>query len=284
MGGAWGDDPWRRHAYRWHDERGWTEHVSDGVTEALDRPGERPVVTEPSAPNATIGPVWIDTSKAARIEPEPVTLTEVLGSSTPPRRWPLAVLGMIGSFALGGWIFSGGDSDQPVGVSAVEDVVESTVMGIDVPVDEPAVVLPTTTEYIVPVAPSLPAPVTLPVEQPVPAPITIGTVPLAWAPLSDAERAARNDGAIDAFEQATVGEVIAAFGMTPLTPEDVQAVGAAGCQVAAVSPTRADFEAGLLGPISAATIPPLQWGLVAGVAGAVMCLDEFIRLGLFPTV
>lgn len=283
MGGAWGDDPWRRYAYRWYDERGWTEHVSDGVNEALDQPGDRQVFAAPSAPSAPTGPVWIEQPSTVRVEPTPVTMSAVLGSSSPaPRRWPLMVLGMIASFALGGWIFSGGDDDQPVGVSSVEDAVDTTVLGIDDPADEPTpVLLPTTTENTVPVAPSLPAPVTLPVDPSAPAPVTIGTLPL---PVSDAERAARNDGAIDPFEQATIDLIIAGFGMPAPTREELLAMGTTLCQAAAASPTMAELEAAIIGPMTSAALPPLQWGFLAGAAGGTLCLDELVRLGIVPAM
>ncbi len=268
MGGAWGDDPWRRYAYRWYDERGWTEHVSDGVNEALDQPGERQVFAAPSAPSA---PVWNESSSTVRVEPTPVTMSAVLGSSTSPapRRWPLAVLGMIASFALGGWVFSGDDDDQPVGVSAVEDVTDTTVMGIDVPVGEPTpVLLPTTTENTVPVAPSLPPPVTL-------APAVTLAAP------TEAERTARNDGMIDELEQAGADQLLAGFGM-PVSPrEELLAIGTMMCQAAASSPTQAELERALIGPMSSAAMP-MQWGFLAGLAGGLMCIDELARLGLVP--
>lgn len=268
MAGAWGDDPWRRHAYRWYDERGWTEHVSDGVNEALDQPGDRQTFAAPSAPSATSGPVWIETSGAVRVEPEPVRLTTVLGSTPAPRRWPLAVLGMIASFALGGWIFSGGDDDQPVGVAAVEDVRDTTVMGIDVPIgdDTPAVMLPTTTENTVPVATTPPPPVTVP----------------ALPPLSEADRVARNDGAIDELEKAGLDLLIAGFGYPAPTREELLAIGTTTCQLAATSLTRTDFEVALIGPVSTSGIPPLQWAIVAGLAAGMMCIDEIARLDIVP--
>ncbi len=40
MSGSWSNDPWNRFPYRWRDERGWTEHVSDGPNEYLDPPGD----------------------------------------------------------------------------------------------------------------------------------------------------------------------------------------------------------------------------------------------------
>ena len=291
MAGAWGDDPWRRYAYRWYDERGWSEHVSDGVNEGLDQPGDRQAFAAPSAPVAPSapfapiapsGPVWIEEPATVRVESAPVTVGAAPGSSTSqaPRRWPLAVLGMVASFALGGWIFSGGDDDQPVGVSAVEDVVDSTVLTADVPmaVDVP-VVLPTTTALVEPVAPSLPAPVTPPVD-PAAAPVTIGTLPL---PVSDAERAARNDGTIDPFEKATIDQIFAGLDMPTTTNEELLAIGATLCQAAAASPTQADLEAAILGPLTSAGMSPLRWGFLAGGAGGVMCLDELVRLGIVPT-
>ena len=40
VSGSWSNDPWNRFPYRWRDERGWTEHVSDGPNEYLDPPGD----------------------------------------------------------------------------------------------------------------------------------------------------------------------------------------------------------------------------------------------------
>jgi hypothetical protein len=175
---------------------------------------------------------------------------------------------MIASFALGGWIFSGGD-DEPNTNSAAMEFADTTAVVADVPVAEPTPVqLPTTTENTVPVAPSLPPPVTLP----------------AQPPLSEAERAARNDGAIDDLEKAVVDLLTAGFGLPVPTREELLPIGTTTCQLAAASPTRADFEAGLVGPMTATAMPPLQWAVLAGVTGGTMCLDELNRLDLVPAV
>eukprot|EP01041_Mallomonas_annulata_P041198 gene41198-65221_t len=39
VSGAWANDPWGRHRFRWHDGAAWTEHVSDGTSQGLDPVG-----------------------------------------------------------------------------------------------------------------------------------------------------------------------------------------------------------------------------------------------------
>lgn len=71
--------------------------------------------------------------------------------------------------------------------------------------------------------------------------------------------------------------------MPASTGEEVLAIGATLCQAAAASPTMADLEAAIIGPMTSGPMPPLQWGFLAGAAGGTMCLDELVRLGVAPT-
>jgi hypothetical protein len=36
VSGAWANDPWGRHRFRWHDGTAWSAHVSDGTSQGLD--------------------------------------------------------------------------------------------------------------------------------------------------------------------------------------------------------------------------------------------------------
>jgi len=265
VGGAWGEDPWRRSAYRWCDERGWTQHVSDGVTESLDQPGERqqqPAAASPSTPT------WVEPSSTARVEPEPVIRVAATTTSTAPRRWPLVVLGMVGSFALGGWIFSGDDEPSPT--SAATESANTPEVAVVVGEPTP-VLLPTTTPNTVPVAAVLP---------PLVPPTTTNT-PI---PMTEAEWAARNDGAIDDLEWTLVDAAISLFGLPVPAREELVALGTSGCQLASASATLAEFESGLGQQMATSALPPGQFGLLVGAAGGVMCMDALTKLGLTPAV
>jgi hypothetical protein len=69
VSGSWSNDPWNRFPYRWRDERGWTEHVSDGPNEYLDPPGDRQtmVATPPVQRSGTVHsdhlPPWYKTKR-----------------------------------------------------------------------------------------------------------------------------------------------------------------------------------------------------------------------------
>ena len=263
VGGAWGEDPWRRFAYRWYDERGWTQHVSDGVTESLDQPGERqPAAAAPSSP------VRIESPSTIRVGPEPVIRVAATTPSTAPRRWPLVVLGMVGSFALGGWIFSGDDEPSPT--SAATESANTPEVAVVVGEPTPAL-LSTTTPNTVPVAAVLPPPV----------PPTTTNTPI---PMTEAEWAARNDGAIDDLEWALVDAAIALFGLPVPAREELVALGTSGCQLASASATLAEFESGLGQQMATSALPPGQFGLLVGAAGGVMCMDALTKLGLTPAV
>ena len=55
VSGAWANDPWGRHRFRWHDGATWTEHVSDGATQGVDPVGDIGPV-EPARPDASPRP------------------------------------------------------------------------------------------------------------------------------------------------------------------------------------------------------------------------------------
>ena len=60
MSGSWAIDPWNRYPYRWRDDVGWTEHVSDGPNEYLDPPGnvQTRVADRPESSNTERLPPW----------------------------------------------------------------------------------------------------------------------------------------------------------------------------------------------------------------------------------
>ena len=82
-----------------------------------------------------------------------------------------------------------------------------------------------------------------------------------------------------AVKNSRLSAVITAIGGT-----GVLAIGATLCQAAAASPTMAELEAAIIGPMTSGPLPPLQWGFLAGAAGGTMCLDELVRLGVAPAM
>ncbi len=98
MSGSWANDPWNRYPYRWRDDVGWTEHVSDGPNEYLDPPGDLQtrVAARPASSNTERLPPWY----------------------TVKRYWLYAVVGLVILIALAR--SCGGDD-------AAEDPTASTV-------------------------------------------------------------------------------------------------------------------------------------------------------------
>ncbi|MCB1000347.1 MAG: hypothetical protein KDB40_13710 [Acidimicrobiales bacterium] len=183
-------------------------------------------------------------------------------AAPPPRRWPLVAVGMVASFALGGFVFgrAGGDETvAPIDEAAATSVVSTTVAA------------PTTVPETVP--PETVPPSTTP-------PITVANP----FPMSEEDFAARNDLAIDDFEWAILNEQAAQLGWVLPAREEVTAIGTSFCELVANAPTMLDIENGLDQAVAASTLPAGQYAVMAGMTSGAMCLEVVTRTGLVPTV
>ncbi|MFN8021103.1 MAG: hypothetical protein U0Q03_06185 [Acidimicrobiales bacterium] len=94
---------------------------------------------------------------------------------------------------------------------------------------------------------------------------------------------ARNDRTLDDTEWTQMLDFIATNGITPLTRDQVAAIGTGGCDLATQSGSLDVFVTGVAAADSASGLPAGQYPALLGAVGPMMCYDELTRIGLVPT-